>query len=93
MTWIKVRVANFHAPINFGRGFQTKVIDLSQGKHRQTVSAMDYCAETGELVLALTSACGISGGRPAIYRVPSSNNAGVIESPPEPKPEPKAPVK
>jgi hypothetical protein len=85
---MRVRVATFTDVLNLGRGLATKVIDLSQAKHRQAVDWMDWNPETGWLSVWPAQGCGLfdpARGRPLtmMHFRPES----VIEEPTEPAPE------
>jgi hypothetical protein len=56
---MRVRVATFTDVLNLGRGLATKVIDLSQAKHRQAVEWMDYDPSTGDLTVYPAAGCGL----------------------------------
>lgn len=84
---MRVRVATFTDTLNLGRGLATKVIDLSQSKHKQAVEWMDYDPSTGDLTVMPARGCGLfdpERGRPLtlMHFRPYS----VIEAPPEEKP-------
>jgi hypothetical protein len=85
---MRVRVATFTDTLNLGRGLATKVIDLSQPKHRQAVEWMDYDPSTGDLTVYPAAGCGLfdpTRGRPLtpMHMRPYT----VIEAAPEPPPE------
>lgn len=81
---MRVRVATFADQINMGRGLQTRVLDLSQVKHRQVVEWMDYDPASGDLVVMPTAQCGLYNVDRGVPLTPMHlRPITVIEAPPE----------
>lgn len=66
---MKLDVVFFARQIQFGRGFATQVIDLSQAKHRQNVVSMDLNEETGVITVVSTEQMGIMNKVPRKLRI------------------------
>jgi hypothetical protein len=73
---VKLSILRLPAYTEFGKGFSTKVIDLSQPKHRLVVSSMDLDPKTGVVTILPTAQMGIMNGHPRpMYLLPNGGLA------------------
>lgn len=61
---VKVSMVFFETQINFGRGVQTQVLDMSQPKHRLLVKSMDLDKATMTVTIVPDAACGLTAKNP-----------------------------